>query len=373
MNAPVLEFEGRISRPDLAALLDNCGPLSMLSPRSFLGAAALGAPAVSAKVAQAAKVLAAPRTNLTLRIWGDEEAACEMNVLFPTLPVGGQGVVLNPVGQEFSLSGFVDPERVLALLLPVLPPEPAVRPPPFEAQLDCATMIVFAACIDLLRENIRERRVARVLDKRALPDRVLDDATALAGGHIKAYLAAWWGVSRFDQLITCVVPLAVPPRPPTEAEIDAALKRLCDARLLDMPRPDRYAPAVCLEALVAALLGVTAGFQWQRVSEVGPDTLLVVERIFLLGAEGVIVEFSSTPEGLLRMVLRTRGEIAGFLADELSAVSVPPRVESPPPRAVDVPVGAPAVARFCGQCGAARKPGSKFCGSCGAALPPSGG
>lgn len=356
MTDLALAFDGPISRPDLAALLDATGKPSLLSPRATLGVSSQRPPVVSAEMRAAARILIAPLTNLTLRLWGGETAASEMNVLFPGLPAGGGGVVLNPVDSGFRVAGFVDAETILALVSPLLPPESQAPPATFEAQLDPATMSVLAACLDLLRQDIQEERVARILDKRPLPASAIDDATPLARERVATYLQAWWGISRFNQLITYVFPLTAAAEAPQSDDIDGALDRLCAAGLFSEPHPGRLTPARTLAALLSVLLGASAGFQWQRVSQIGPDDLLVVERMFVLGAGGVALEFSPTPEGLVRAVLATRRDIAEFLAGELSAL--PETAISPVP-----------AASYCPHCGTALRPQWKFCGHCGAALP----
>ena len=51
-------------------------------------------------------------------------------------------------------------------------------------------------------------RVARVLDKAPPGETFAGDAASLAGDHVAAYLEYVWGFSRFDQLITHVLPLS---------------------------------------------------------------------------------------------------------------------------------------------------------------------
>ena len=370
MSDPVLAFQGRIARADLAALLDATGTPTQLSPRALFGAPSLLAPEVSTTFADAARVLLSPRTNLTLRLWGGEEAATEMNVLFPDLPSGGHGVVLNPVEQEFRVAGFVDPEQILALLGPMIPPEPATAPAIFEARLDPTTMAVLAACLDLLCQDVLQARVARVLDERPMPGSLLEDAGCLARDRIKAYLQGWWGVSRFDQLITYVLPLSGLAKCPSDGDIDVALAHLAKGGLLDVSRQERLSATAALEPMLRILLGASSGFQWQRISQmVGGDALLVVERLFVLGAGGVAFDLSPTPEGLVRLALCTRAAIVDFVTEELSTLVDPVRPEIEVPPAAPAPEGdtrPPVVARFCGQCGAALTPGGKFCGNCGA-------
>ena len=356
MNAPSFAFEGLMERGSLAALLDATGTSSTLSPRPLLGAAALAVPQVSPAFGQAALVLAAPRTNLLLRMWSGEDAAIETSILFAGLPGGGRGVTMNMVGDDYRIAGYVDPEAMLALLAPFLPP-PLSRPlPAFVAQLPARTMAVLAGCIDLVRTNVLERRVARVLDKAPPGETFAGDAASLAGDHVAAYLEYVWGFSRFDQLITHVLPLSLMPRGPSRDDVAAGLRALAAAGLFEEIRKDRWQPLPVLEPLVTSLLGASAGFQWQRISQMPADALLIVERSFLLGAGGVALSFSQASEGILRLETCGRAEIVGFLTDELSTATLPP-----------MPVAAEP-AHFCGQCGTPLQPGWKFCGSCGAPI-----
>jgi hypothetical protein len=358
MSPVSLAFEGTMARPQLAALLDATGVSSPMSPRPLLGAAALAVPPVSPAFAEASRVLAAPRTNLTLRMWSDEDACIETSILFPGLPGGGRGVALNPQGAEYRIAGYIDPEAVLALLAPMLPPElpsgPAGPLPAFAAQLGPATMAVLAACLDLVRRDVLERRATRVLDKAPPPAGFREEAPPLSGEHVTAYLAHMWGLSRFDQLITYVLPLSLMPRPPSPGDVAAGLRELQAGGLLDEVRPDRWQPLPVLRPLVTAFLGASAGFQWQRISQAPADALLIVERVFMLGAGGVALEFRQASEGVLRLATCSRAEIVDFLTDELAVASVPP-----PPAAREA-------AKFCGQCGAPLQPDGKFCGECGA-------
>ena len=140
---PSLAFQGQVSRADLAALVDAAGEPSLLSPRPLLGPAALLMPAVSPAFADAARVVAAPRVNLTVRLWSGETTAVETNVLFAVSPAAGHGVVLNPVDSGYEVSGFVDAERLLAMIAPALPPEP----PATEAATHCCRPATSRAAI----------------------------------------------------------------------------------------------------------------------------------------------------------------------------------------------------------------------------------
>lgn len=354
MSPVSLTFEGTMARPQLAALLDAAAVSSPISPRPLLGAASLAVPPVSPAFADATRVLAAPRTNLTLRMWSDEEASVETSILFPGLPGGGRGVALNAHGDGFRIAGYIDPEAVLALLAPMLPPEPTAPVPGFAAQLKPATMAVLAACLDLVRREVLGRRMARALDKAPPPVDFFEEARPLSGEHVAAYLEHMWGLSRFDQLITYVLPLSLMPRPPSAAEVAAGLRELQAGGLLSEARKDRWQPLPVLRPLVTALLGASAGFQWQRISQMPADAILIVERVYVFGAGGVALEFRQASEGILRMATCSRAEIVDFLTDELAVATLPPAAEEAP--------------RFCGQCGTPLQADWKFCGSCGATV-----
>lgn len=356
MTAPKFAFEGRMERGSLAALLDSTGASSPISPRPLLGAAALAVPQVSPAFGQAARILAAPRTNLVLRMWSDEDAAIETSILFPGLPGGGSGVTLNVVDDDYRIAGYVDAEAILALLAPFLPPPPSRPLPALVAQLPARTMAVLAGCLDLVRANVLERRVARALDKASPFTDFRREAVPLAGDHVAAYLEYVWGFSRFDQLITYVLPLSLMPRGPSRDDVAKGLRALTDAGLFEEVRRDRWQPLPVLEPLVTSLLGASAGFQWQRVSQMPADALLIVERSFLLGAGGVALSFSQASEGILRLETCSRAEIVEFLTSELSVATLPP-----------MPVAAEP-AHFCGQCGTPLQADWKFCGNCGATV-----
>jgi hypothetical protein len=357
MSASSMSFQGRMARENLAALIDAVGTTSPLSPRSLMGAAALSTPNVSAAVSEAVKVLAAPRTNLTLRTWSGDEVSTEATVLFPGLPAGGHGVTMTPIDSDYQVAGYVDAEALLRLLGPMLPQQRRAPAPPFVAQLDCPTMAVFAGFLDLVSAQVLARRTARVRDGLAMPSNVLGDAQPVATAYLQAYLANHWGRSSFRQSITYVLPLSVMPRAPAPDTTLAALRALGEAGLLVEKRKDRWLPTSAIEHVVAALMGASAGFQWQRVSRYPEDSLLIVERLYLFGGGGVVFEFRQIAEGVLRLSLCTRREIVEFVTDELSAIELPP---------LQAPVAE--VPKFCGQCGTPLQPGWKFCGSCGAPL-----
>ena len=349
-----LDFRGRVSRADLAALVDSAGASSPLSPRPLLGPASPLAPAASPSFAAAARVVARASLNLTVRLWSGEAAAVEMNVLFAGPPALGQGVVLNPVEAGYDVAGFVDAERILSLVAPALPPEPPTAPPPFEVQADVDTMIALAGCLDALQRDALAGRAARLRTGRPLAPRLLDEARPLAGIEIATYLKEMWGFSRFDQLLTAIFPFAARVTPPSLADIDAALARLVSLGLLRLTRPDRFEPADPLEPVLRGLLGMASGLQWQRVGLQPDGVLMVSERIFLFGNGGAVFVLQPTAAGTVRLSLATRRSVVDFLVAELSP-TVPEGISAP-------------ALRFCRTCGAALKDGWKFCGRCGAAV-----
>lgn len=355
-----LAFEGRMKKGSLAALLDSTGATSPISPRPLLGAADLSVPQVSPAFATAAHVLAAPRTNLVLRMWSGEEAAVETSILFPGLPGGGRGVTLNALDDDYQIAGYIEPEAVLALLAPMLPPPPDTPVPAFVAQLPVRTMAVLAGCLDLVRSEVLESRLTRALDKAPPVAFFRDEAQPLAGEHVATSLEYTWGLSTFDRLITHVLPLSLMPRGPSRDEVAAGLRELAAAGLLEEVRKDRWQPMPVLEPVVTALLGASAGFQWQRISQMPADAVLVVERSYMLGAGGVALEFRQASEGILRLEACGREDIVDFLTDELAVATIPP-----PPT---TETGTREAPRFCGQCGTLLQAGWKFCGSCGAAI-----
>lgn len=359
------DFQGRVARADLAALVDAAGGASRLSPRSLLGPASPLLPAASPSFAEAAGIVAAARVNLTLRLWSGEQAAVEMNALFPASPAAGKGVVLHLAGTEIEVAGFVDAERILSLVAPALPPEPPVAPPPFEIQADGDTMTVLAACLDRLHAEALHRRLSRMRNGWPLSHALLDGLPPLAGIEVAACVKERWGFSRFDELLTAVFPLAGRTEPPTLSEIDAALQRLVRIGLLQQARPDRFRPAEVLEPVMRGLLGLRAGLQWQRVGLLPDDTAVASERIFLFGNGGAVFTVQPASGGGVRLSLGTRRQAIDFMVAELSPrageVASPPAAA--PPATLPPAAAAP---RFCGACGKPLKDGWKFCGACGA-------
>lgn len=359
MTATGFRLHRQMTRAELAGVIDGAGQPGLLSPRSLLGAPRPG-PAPAGALRDAAKVLSDPHTRITLRIWGGEAASAETTVLFPASPAAGGGYLLNEADGGLELSGPVEAEQILALVAPLLPQ--TRHGAPFLAQLEPTTMAVLAAVIDIACEDARQARIARVLDGRRMPVSLLDDLQPMAPMRVAAYLDAWWGLSRFDQLLTYAVTLGGQPRPARQPAIDAALLQLSEARLIAIGGSGGIVPAPDLSPLVTAAFGLSAGFQWQRVNKLNDGALSIVERIVLPCAGGPILDLSVTAAGLLRLACASRDDIVDFLVGELAGAT-----SSPAPSQQTVP---PAVQarHFCEHCGHPVGAADRFCGECGREL-----
>lgn len=360
MTALPFKLHKLMTKAELAAAIDGTGAPGLLSPRSLLGAATQPGPAATGTLRDAANVLRDPHTRITLRIWGGEQASAETTVLFPADPAAGGGYLLNDVADGLEVSGPVEAEQILALVAPLLPP--SVQGMPFVAQLEPTTMAVLAAVIDIARDDVRQDRIACVLDGRRMPDSLLADLRPLAPTRLAAYLDAWWVLSRFDQLLTYAVALGGEPKPPQQSAVAAALLQLSEAHLIAIDDNLHVSPTPDLARLVEAAFGLCAGFQWQRVATLSDGSILIVERIVLPCAGGQILDLSVTPAGLVRLALAGREEIVAFLISELAGSH-----EAPPPTTA-VPRGAVPASRFCGHCGRPIAAADRFCGACGAEL-----
>jgi hypothetical protein len=360
MTALPFALHKLMTRAELAGLIDGAGPPGPLSPRTLLDAPKQLGPPATGSLGDAANVLRDPHSRITLRIWGGEEASAETTVLFPADPAAGGGYLLNDVEGNFDVSGPVDAEQILALVAPLLPP--SAQDIPFVAELEPTTMAVLAAVIDIARDDVRQDRIARVLDGRRMPDSLLADLHPLAPARLAAHLDAWWVLSRFDQLLTYAVALGGKPKPPQQSAVATALLQLSEARLIAIDDKLHVTPTSELARLVEAAFGLCAGFQWQRVATLGDGSILIVERIVLPCAGGRILDLSVTPEGLVRLALAGREEVTAFLIGELtsSPAAAPPTTAAPR--------GAVQARRFCGHCGHPVAAADRFCGACGGEL-----
>lgn len=376
MTAPAFALHQLMTKAELAAVIDDVGVPGLLSPRSLLGAPKQPGPAATGALRDAATVLRDPHTRITVRIWGGEEASAETTVLFPAAPAAGGGYLLNDVGGSLDVTGPVEAEQILALVAPLLPPSAPGMP--FVAQFEPATMAVLAAVVDIARDDVRQDRIARVLDGWRMPDTLLAGLQPLAPARLTAYLDAWWVLSRFDQLLTYAVALGGEPKPPPQPAVAAALLQLSEAQLIAVDDTLHVTPTPAMTRLVEAAFGLCAGFQWQRVTRLNDGSLLIVERIVLPCAGGHILELSVTAAGLLRFAIASRDEIAAFLIGELSGTpgDAVPRLDGlersgsddigkPPPAASRR--AAPA-RHFCEYCGHPVGQTDRFCGECGAEL-----
>lgn len=360
MSAPTFALRQRMTKAELAAVIDSAGQPGLLSPRSLLGAPKQSGSPATAALRDAANVLRDPHTRVTLRIWGGEEASAETTVLFPGEPAAGGGYLLNDVADSLEVSGPVEAEQILALVAPLLPPSAPATP--FVAQLEPTTMAVLAAVIDIARDDVRQDRVARVLDGRLMPDSLLASLEPLAPARLTAYLDAWWVLSRFDQLLTYAVALGGEPKPPQQPAVDTALAQLSEAHLIAIDGIGQIVLDPSLSPLVAAVLGLSAGFQWQRVSKLNDSALSIVEHIVLPCAGPQILDLSVTAAGLVRLARASRDDITAFLAGEVAGTdSGTPAVEEAAPQTAQA-------RHFCEHCGRPVGAADRFCGECGREL-----
>lgn len=374
MNAPPFALRRLMTKAELAGVIDSAGQPGPLSPRLLLGAPSEPGAALTGALRDAAHVLCDPHTRITLRIWGGEEASAETTVLFPADPATGGGYLLNDVAGSLEVSGPVEADQILALVGPLLPP--SAPGAPFVAQLEPTIMAVLAAVIDIARDDVRQDRIARVLDGRPMPASLLASLEPMASSRLTAYLDGWWVLSRFDQLLTYAVALGGEPKPPQPPAVAGALSQLGSAGLIAIDDTQNVTLTAAAAPLVEAVFGLCAGFQWQRLSRLNDGSLSINERIVLPCAGGQILELSVNAAGLVRLARTSRDEITAFLASELTGTNNgPPPVEGArPPSAEKLPdhgSAAPPAAQahhFCEHCGHPVGAADRFCGACGREL-----
>ena len=403
----------QIPRGVLAHLLDMCGPPAEMSPRRLMGAAEdlnplqiaqlyaggylsearLSADSLTHRFRRAAEVVLAPRTNLTVRLWGAEELCAETNVQFPGPIADGGGVMLLPVSGGYRMSAFVEPDDILADISRALPPVDSrlVSPFVFEGHFDAPVASVLFALIDLHRNSTRRR-------------------DGHAAHEVFGYLEGQWGLTGANQLTTYVQAVGMQSAPPSILEVETALAQLERTGSVAQARPGAFRVSDELQPLVDLTRSLVSGFQWERVTRQDDGALLVNARTYVYGDGGLTLCFLPTVKGRLLVGTADYGSVLDFVVGEIGGLTpivdeTAPRDEAdeaartlatersilanarkpttgaakPGPSPAPAPDSAPkrgpqpepaspledAAALTCAACGKAVRPGAKFCTHCG--------
>ena len=371
-----------VPRGVLARLLDLTGPAAEMSPRPLMGEPSqidpyqvaqlfgggyladtrIAEDALTPVFRRAAEVIRNPGTHLTVRIWGADDICGETSMLLPGDIAEGGGVLLTPIRRHYRMAAFVEPKDIISLIGPMLPLNEAAAPVPydFEAHLEAAGAAVLFAITDLVRgRGINGRRIS------------------FAAHEISGYLAGRWCLTGFDDLLTYAQSAGMQSRPPAVFEVDHALEKLVTAKAVRRITADRYTLTSELMPLVELTRGALSGFQWQRLSKGDNGEILIIDRTFVYGDEGLILQLVPTVDAQIYIAATPAqavtdfviGEIAGHIGrpEPVKPVEAPPK-PTPRPKLARRPAPPASEGTLCLACGAALTPGAKFCAACGARI-----
>jgi hypothetical protein len=398
-----------IPRSVLALLLDRVGEARGMSPRLIMGKPdTLGRQQIAELYAggfielpdkptisltpqfvSVARVLLNPRTNVTFRVWGNNNICGETNIQFPGNIMQGGGVILNQLGRMYRISYFVDDSTLVKMLGEAIP-EPKEQNLQFEfkAHLDNTVAAILFAVIDLARIRV---------SKANKPEPILN--MIFSTQEVYSYMYDRWTLTGFKDLITYITAVGIMPEAPSLTDTVDGLRVLAKAGILKEIRTDSYGITKVIEPLVRLTVGQPSGVQWQRVSLLNDGDQLVSNRMFIFGDKSFMLCIAPTVKGRLYIARVRRQEITDFLAEEVMATLTPigqeaagpqaapsvaapkappaaaaprvtPRAAQPvpppaatPPRPAAAPAAPPAT---CAQCGATLRPNAKHCSKCGA-------
>ena len=440
-NQPGITTFSDIPRSVLALLLDAVGKPGKMSPRLLMGKAGTIGPREKAELyaggfsqipdgakvsltpqfVRAGRVLLNPRTNVNIRIWGNNAVSGETNIQFPGTIVAGGGVIFNQIGRMYRISGFVDDSTVTNLVGQAVP-DPKEKDIQFEfkALLDNPVAAVLFAILDLAR--------ARAAKK---PGPMLN--MVFSTSDVYNYMYNRWAMTGFKELLTYVAAVGVMTEAPSLTDTVDGLRLLSQAGILQEARKDIFSLTSAIEPLARLTVGQPSGLQWQRVCLLDNGEQVVSNRLFLFGDKSLMLCLAPSSKGRIFISRVRRNEITDFLAEEItstlttlpapvaatatksetasgvaakppSQAAVPPvpkKPEQQPPVAAAAPPESAAASqseplpcincgmpiasgkKFCAKCGtpvstghaagcpnckSPVKPGVKFCGKCGAAL-----
>jgi RNA polymerase subunit RPABC4/transcription elongation factor Spt4 len=372
----------------LAGLLDKAGTAEGISPRPLMGEPSkqdayqraelyaggfIELPkddklSLSPAFTQVATVLLNPRTNVTMRIWGNDSQCAETNIQFPGAIHDGRGVILNQTGGYYSITAFVDNDDITEMLSGIIPG--GVEEDidfEFEAHLDTTVAAVMLSAIDLARNHMKSVKHH---------DRDVS-AFSFTAQELVDYQQERWGLTGFNDMITYAAAAGLMPDSPSLSATIDALSELVKAEVLQESKTGNYSLSPVLEPLVHLTTELRAGLQWQVVSRFSEDELLWSNRIYLFGDRSLILCLSPTIENRVYIARTRKQELIDFLLDEMTTELVSSYPEAP--EATEVPAEeeapmkakAPAQTRTgatCEQCGAVLRAGVKFCSKCGSAV-----
>jgi hypothetical protein len=374
-----------LPRPVLATLLDLAGEASAHSPRRFMGSSTslsqsqiheltkahiLDQPRfeksqLSPAFRQVAATLLAPRTHLTVRAWSGEKDCVELEAHFPGAILQGGGVGMNLVGAGYRIHAPLNEQSLLETLAPLLPARGRVMD--FSACLPAPTAALLCGFID---------QHARRTNPKAAPENgTLRPLTLVS---LIGYVLDDWGVTSFEQLLTCVPILARLAEPPSYPLLADAFRALESAGLLLETPEGTLLPGAPLRPLLEGMGKIIGGLQWQQSSLNGTAEGQALEWIVLFGQGNGLLLMRPRPGGRIEFEGLTPERVTRLVLDELTstegATLTPPAEPTLAPKPVPLDPAlepllptprAEAKHRFCSACGAALKQDGRFCSSCG--------
>ncbi len=353
----------------LAALLDHEGSHGVLSPRPLMGRASgvnrhqlaelyagnfVQLPnddkvVSTPEFAHAAQVLLNPSTQITFRIWRDEEACAETSVLFPGDLIDAGGVILNQIDGSYQMVAPVSLDDVIRLISPVIPPmdnKTAVFD--FEGNFEIPVAAVLFGLIDMVRLHAGGGK-----------DRQNPEAACFSPAQISAFLEGWWGLTEFRHLTSYIAVAGMMPRPPALNEVEYSLELLADAQVVKRTESNGITLARTMAPLLDFMAETIPGLQWQRISLTDAQEILVSNRIFVFGNNSLILSFSPMPQGKIHVSTTNATALTEFLLQDLTTVLPGGTRET---SAENVP----ATDSRCAVCGKVQDQNTKFCTHCGA-------
>ena len=381
----------------LAGLLDIAGNAEGISPRPLMGEPGELDPhqlaelyaggfinlpedagiILSPAFLQVAQVLLNPHTNVTFRIWGQDNVCGETNIQFPRDIVQGDGVILNQIGGFYRISAFIEDSDVTELLGKALTGGREENIAfEFDGHFDAPVAAILLGALDLARNHARSELG---------PGETVADLI-FSTQQIIDYMSERWAFTSFKDLITYIVPAGMMAEPPSLTQTVDGLRSLVKAGALKESKADRYQLSLALEPLVNLTVGLQAGMQWQRVALMDSGELMVSNRLYLFGDKSFILSLVPTLRGKVFISRVRRKEITDFILDEITASLVPSPEEaptrgtenghhapdarySPPPPFSPIQQGPGIPETFaCTNCGFISGKGALFCGKCGTSV-----
>ena len=319
-----------IPRSVLALLLDVVGQPKSMSPRFLMGDPATPDPPMLAQLyggkfinlpekpdvtltpefVRVARVLLDPRTNVTIRIWGNNSMSGETNIQFPGDILGGNGVILNQIGRMFRISAFVDDSTITGLIRDTIP-KPAEKEIHFnfKAHLDNTVAAVMFAIIDLARRKIAgTQRLVPLVEM------------VFTAQEVHDFMYNRWAMTGFKDLITYITAIGLMTEAPSLQDTLDGLKVFAQAGFLRDVSNDRFGLTKGLEPIARLTVGQPSGFQWQRISLLDNGDQLINNRTFLFCDKSLMLCFIPTVKGRLYIARTTYKEITDFLNISATAV-----------------------------------------------------